>query len=404
MKTIRNFKNILKISLIFFSGSLFAGGNISGGGSPYSVSEGALRLFLEGQGLKKAMTNYLVTLPVNKIEDLAVRNLFSKMLKDNSLLTDIEKSKYIVSKSCKDFANEHTPASTLVGHLGSEICFNTEKLVRAYKSLNEEEIIVRLASLAFHEHAHHYQQADKEKMTRNEEEANRLSGYILITAKFVQLPLLKWSNPGNGPLEFQEIQSLFEIIKAKEQRFLAPQVDDFKPYLSYFGQKNKGVFKLLPREKYDGKMSIQGGGAYYSFKNQDHEYGYGSDIELSRSELSSGFAGCDFGYLVSLDNIEIDEITDTHPALKYLYDFKVANSEPEIRNQQSRRNFEENGYNYSQNKKFKIGEVFALRSINFGRERGSDVLVVFKIIKQYNDGSLLIVWKKMKDFPAQECN
>lgn len=403
MKKNQNLKNVIMIVLFFFSVSVFAGGNISGGGSPYSVTEGALKLLLEGQGLKKAMTNYLTTLPVNKIEDIAVRNLFNKMLKDNSLFNDIEKSKYFVSNSCKDSFNELTPASTLVGQLGSAICFNTNKLVTAYKGLNEEEVMVKLASLAFHEHVHHYQRADKEKMSRNEDEANRLSGYVMITAKFVQLPLLKWSHPGNGPIEFQEIQSLFEIIKAKEQRFLAPRTEDFKPYLSYYGQKDKGVFKLLPREKYDNKMSIRGGGAYYSFKYLDHQYGYGSDISLEQNYLSSGFAGCDFGYLVSLGNTELEEISDSHPALKFMFDFKPADSEPEIRKQQSHRDFEESGFSYSRRMKFKLGEVFGLRSINFGVNDGSDVIVVFKIIKQYEDGSLLIVWKKLKEFPAKEC-
>ncbi|MCK6598408.1 MAG: hypothetical protein L6Q37_08600 [Bdellovibrionaceae bacterium] len=403
MKINKKLKDTFLFGFILFSTSAFAGGNISGGGNPYNITEGALNLLLEGQGLKKAMINYLITLPVNKIEDLVVRNLFNTMMKDNSLIKDISKTKYLISESCKDSANEHTPASTLVGQMGSDICFNTKKLVSTYKDLNEEEVMVKLASLAFHEHTHHYQRPDKEKMSRNEEDANRLSGYVMITAKFVQLPLLKWSNPGNGPIEFQEIQSLFEIIKAKEQRFLTPRPEDFKNYLSYYSQKDSGVFKILPREKYDDKMSIRGGGAYYSFKYQDHQYGYGSNVELSMNQLSSGFAGCDFGYLVSLGNVELDEINETHPALKFLYDFKPADSEPDIRKQQSRREFEENGFNYSERTKFKIGEVFGLRSVNFGETYGSDLLVVFKIIKQYEDGSLLIVWKKIKEFPSKNC-
>lgn len=396
-------KMLVLISFMFLSGRIFAGGNISGGGGPNSVTVGALKLLIEGQGLKKAMINYLLTLPVNKVEDIQVRNLFYKMLKGNSLQNDIEKSKYLVSLSCKDSFNDLTPASTLVGQLQSDICFNTEKLVAAYKGLSEEEVMVRLASLAFHEHVHHYQQAKKEKMSQNEKEANRLSGYVMITAKFVQLPLLKWSNPGEGPVEFQEIQSLFEIIKAKEQRFLAPKAEDFKRYLDYYGQKDRGVMKLLPREKYDNKMTVSGGGAYYSFKKLDHDYGQGSDISLEQNYLSSGFAGCDFGYLVSLGDVELEEVTDSHPALKFFLDFKPGDSEPEIRKQQSHWDFEENGFKYSRRTKFKIGETFGLRSIIFGKGYGSDTVIVFKLIKKNEDGSLLIVWKKLKEFPTKDC-
>jgi hypothetical protein len=393
-------KIVITFLLICTSNILLAGGNISGGGNPYKVSEGALRLLLEGDGLKKAMLNYVDTLPLKQIEDGQVRESLTKMISNGSLRNDIINSKYIASNDCKDSHEEMTPASTLVGLKGSDICFNTQKLVTAYKGFNDEEVMINLASLAFHEHAHHFQKSDKKKIKENEEEANRIAGYILITAKFVQLPLLKWTNPSNEPIEFQTIQAMFEAIRAKEKAFIAPKPSDYKNYPDFQGQKDKGVVRLLPREKYDEKMSIRGGGAYYSFVDLTHEYGYGSDLGLEQKYISSGFAGCDFGYMVNLGNIELSQANEAHPALDYLLNFKPAIGEPEIRKQQSRDDFTENGFNYTRRTKFQVNDSFALRSINFDR---SDILVVFKITRMDTDGSIILAWKKIKDFPVPSC-
>lgn len=385
-------------------GSSASGGNTSGGGNPFTVTESSIKLLITGNGLKSAMLNYLKTLPVEKIDDMTVRNLFARLLQNDFLQIDIRESKYIASESCEDTMHGPSAASALMGKLGSDICFNPVILAKLYQGMDDENVMVQLASLAFHEHVHHFQVGDRKSMRRNEEDANRLAGYVQITAKFVQLPLLKWSNPGAGPVEFQEIQSLYEVIKAKEQRFIAPDRNDYRGYEHYYAQKDSGVFKLLPREKYDHKMSINGGGAYYSFKSKDHDYGRGSDISLEGGYLSSGFAGCDFGHLVHIERGEIEDITESHPALKYFLDFKIATTHSEVRKQQSTRELRANGYEYKQRTEFKVGDVFGLRSIYFGDPKyGSDSIVVFKILKQRPDGSIVIVWKKIKDFTPIQC-
>jgi len=81
-----------------------------------------------------------------------------------------------------------------------------------------------------------------------------------------------------------------------------------------------GLIRLLPREIFDKpeRMTVRGGGAYYSFTRLTHEYGYGSDIELSRDEFSVGFAGADYGMITVLDDATIDSVTLDHPAAQFL--------------------------------------------------------------------------------------
>src|ERR1044072_386582 len=88
-----------------------------------------------------------------------------------------------------------------------------------------------------------------------------------------------------------EIESLRAQIKAKETLLLSPSKEDRKEHALFLAQPDTGLVRLLPREKWDGKLSMRGGGAYYSFSRRTHEYGSGSDIQLQRDNLSVGFAG-----------------------------------------------------------------------------------------------------------------
>lgn len=92
----------------------------------------------------------------------------------------------------------------------------------------------------------------------------------------------------------REIDELWQQIKVKQDLLLEPTSADRETYSEFLKQPDTGLIRLLPREKYDGKLPVRGGGAFYSFSLLTHEYG-GSDIGLSQGELSVGFAGFNFG-------------------------------------------------------------------------------------------------------------
>lgn len=415
MKTI---KFILAFIFILFSKhTSFAGGNTSSGGDPEKVRRESIRLLIEDGGLKKAMLNYLNTLQISQIQEYKVKTLFVEMMNNNSLKVDIQNSRYYISTECKGHDQEKTPASTSLGVPGSDICFNIEKLILRFKSLTDEAMMIELAGLAFHEHVHHYQ---KEPLARSKEElikkheqlennANALGGYILITAKYVQIPLLQWSLSGNNTRDFSLIESMYNTIKAKEKAYLDVSPTDYKDYPDYVGQKDRGVIRLLPRDQFDGKLSVRGGGAYYSFNSLTHDYGYGSDIEFttynSKPEISVGFAGCDFGYILDLGNADLSDINEFTSGMKYLWNFMPAKLEPEIRPQQREsHNLKKDGYTYENRKEITVGNTYAIRSINFGDPAyGSDILVAVKILRLDKDGSAILAWKKLKSFQAHEC-
>jgi len=196
-----------------------------------------------------------------------------------------------------------------------------------------------------------------------------------------------------------EIRELIGELKDTEQQFLAPSAKDTNKYAEFLTQAETGMIRLLPREVFQDKLTIRGGGAYYSFARRTHEYGYGSDIELQNNQFTVGFAGADFGFLTRLGKVAIEEATLDHPAAQFLSTFAAPTAEAGARDEQKRASagFDVNGFTYQNRVKFKNKNSYLLRSIGYGV---SDLLVAFRIVSQDADGSVVIVWKILKKFPV----
>jgi hypothetical protein len=196
-----------------------------------------------------------------------------------------------------------------------------------------------------------------------------------------------------------EIRGLIDELKDTEQQFLAPSTKDRSKYAEFLTQADTGMIRLLPREVFQDKLTIRGGGAYYSFARLTHEYGFGSDIELQNNQFSVGFAGADFGFITRLGKIPIEEAVLDHPAAQFLSTFAAPTAEPGARDEQKRAStgFDVNGFTYQNRVKFKNKNSYLLRSVGY---EVSDLLVAFRIVSQDVDGSVVIVWKILKRFPV----
>jgi hypothetical protein len=197
----------------------------------------------------------------------------------------------------------------------------------------------------------------------------------------------------------KEIQSLREQLQQKEQEFLAPSAEDRAAFAEFLRQPDTGLIRLLPREKYNGKLMINGSGAYYSFIRLTNEYGFGSDIGLEQSHLSVGFAGADWGYLTKLGDVPLETATLDHPAVQFLATLDTPLQEPGAREQQrlSSSGVTKNGSIYIDRVPAQANTTYVLRSVNY---RDSDVLVAVRVIRQDTDGSMVLLWKMLKQFPT----
>ena len=203
----------------------------------------------------------------------------------------------------------------------------------------------------------------------------------------------------------REIESLRSQLKVREDALLEPSTEDRESFAEFLGQKDTGLIRLLPREEYDykKKLTINGGGAYYSFSRLTHEYGYGSDISLERGELSVGFAGADYGMMANLGDIPLDDVRVEAPGVEMLASLSPPTLLPKARIEQRRSSegIQVANILYRSYLPVVINSTYILRSINYD---SSDVLVAFRVVRKDTDGSLILAWKMLRkgDVPKLE--
>lgn len=199
-----------------------------------------------------------------------------------------------------------------------------------------------------------------------------------------------------------EIERLHAELKVQEEILLSVSPEDKEKFKVFLSRPNTGIFRLLPREKYDRKLNMRGDGAYYSFFLLTQEYGRGSDISLEQNKLIVGFAGANFGFMLNLGKVSLQDVTTETEGVEYMFSYKPPILIADARSEQERvRGFEITGLKYNDRQSFEIGKTFALRSINYNT---SDVLVAFQIIRQDSDGSIVLIWKKLKDYEKPAIN
>ena len=196
-----------------------------------------------------------------------------------------------------------------------------------------------------------------------------------------------------------EIESLRAQIKAKEAVLLSPSKADRREHADFLAQPDTGLARLLPREKWDGKLSIRGGGAYYSFHAPSHEYDDTSDIGLEQGRLSVGFHGADFGFIYEVGDAPLEEVTLEHPSVRFLVSFVPPSTRPEVDKLwvgYSSAGMHSGEFVYRPSVTAAVGKTYVLRSISYG---DADTLVAFRVVREDADGSVTLLWKKLKQFP-----
>lgn len=201
----------------------------------------------------------------------------------------------------------------------------------------------------------------------------------------------------------KQIETKRAELSALEKKLLAPAEEDRAALAGFLGSRDKGLIRLLPREVYDKEttLTIRGGGSYYSFVNLTHAYGRGSDIALEQGFLSVGFAGANYGMLINLGDVPLEEINTEHPSVQFLSAYNTVLEEPQARVEQRRfsSGTKVDGLMYSRRVRAQVKATYVVRSINYS---DSDVLVAFRVIRKDTDGSLIIAWKMLQEYPIPD--
>jgi hypothetical protein len=201
----------------------------------------------------------------------------------------------------------------------------------------------------------------------------------------------------------RDIESLRSQLKTREDAFLEPSVEDRAAYAEFLRQRGTGLVRLLPREVYDqkNKLTVRGGGAYYSFTRLTHEYGYGSDISLEMGNLSVGFAGADYGMLANLGDIPLESVTqDTQSVLVMALETPPTSlSKARVEHRRTGQGVLVENVLYKSAIPAVVNSTYILRSVNYG---DSDVLVAFRAVRKDTDGSFILAWKILKKYEVPQ--
>lgn len=197
-----------------------------------------------------------------------------------------------------------------------------------------------------------------------------------------------------------ELSKLEKAVTELEKALLFPSEKDRAAYANFLRQPDTGLIRLLPRE-YDGRnlegMTLRGGGAYYSFKERTNEYVNSSDISLEQGELTTGFAGANYGLLADLGDVPLESVN--LEAVAALAQYTPPADEPHARIEQRRvsEGATINGVSYKNRQPFRLNSTYVLRSVNY---HASDTLVAFRVVRIDSDKSAIILWKLLKQYPT----
>ncbi len=201
----------------------------------------------------------------------------------------------------------------------------------------------------------------------------------------------------------KQIETKRAELAELEKKVLEPSDSDREDFAAFLSQPETGVIRLLPRETYGGhgkrSLTIGGGGACYSFVRSTHEAGNGYDIQFSQGQLSVGFAGFDYGLLVNLGDVGLEQLTPEHLGVRALLQYKPATKEADARKTHRAlwQGIDLGGFTFKSRLPAKVSNTYLLRSLSY---EDSDIAVAFRIVRQDTDGSLILLFKTLKKFPA----
>jgi hypothetical protein len=244
----------------------------------------------------------------------------------------------------------------------------------------------------------------------------------------------------------REITALRKELDEEEKQFLSPSVEDQAAFAEFLKQPNTGLIRLFPRGLYKDRLVIRSGGSVYKFSASPLGI---PDIELDISQMwpDQGFSPwgespsgtlfrdrpemesrvvsssrldpnpipsdqyapprttnyylklySQYGFIVTLGKVPLEKVTLEHKGVKFLAAFDPPSTKADAREvfERNYNGVSKNRYLYKREARVIVNQTYALRSIYYDR---SDVLAAFRVVRKEKDGSLVILWKRLKEFP-----
>ncbi len=227
--------------------------------------------------------------------------------------------------------------------------------------------------------------------------------------------------PGASP---GEIAALYRKSTGRELALLAPDTEDFRYYRDFLKQAGTGLIRLAPDMGCSNnitivsasadclKFSMPGGGNSYSFRKLDYRISRLSDLTFSSGRFKTS-GTLTHGILVNLGNVDIKTISLKSEGLKYLHNFMPVADLVDAQGVEDKllAGITEDGFNYASALEAVENTTYGLRSVAYNGDfyravKGSiydefdfdtrvDVIIVFKLVRMRQDGSVTLLWKEL---------
>jgi hypothetical protein len=111
--------------------------------------------------------------------------------------------------------------------------------------------------------------------------------------------------------------------------------------------------------------------------------------------------------IVDLGEISLAEVTVKSNGLRFLKAFRPSKTVAKVavQNEELTKGITENGFFYSRSVPIELNRTYALRSVAHNPNRfksfwHTDVITAFKIVGKEDDGSVILLWKELKESAA----
>jgi hypothetical protein len=202
-----------------------------------------------------------------------------------------------------------------------------------------------------------------------------------------------------------------------EKKLLAPATEDLLTFAGFIRSPDSGLFRIFPAgpwrvvsvDQLESKQTPEfvHFASRYSFTKAKHGHslqgyvdpGLGwAEIKFESEMLTTAFTRSSVGLLVSLGDVPLENITPTTRGVEALVEFQGPRDQFEERSYilACREGFELNGFVYRASLPATVNTTYALRSINNKR---ADILVALRIVRSDENGSLTLLWRKLRTNP-----
>lgn len=194
------------------------------------------------------------------------------------------------------------------------------------------------------------------------------------------------------------------LLTSAEKRALVPASEDRERYATFLRGRDTGLVRVLRRSKdahvvsaaeLAGRPEIRDEMvSCYSFSRRAHGGGPWTEIVVTREAAYVGVAPGSVGLLGRVGHLPIESVDATHPCASYLAGLAQPRTYQDAYRlcEQARTGIVAGEYVYARALRVSPGSSYVLRSIKPG---GADVLVVFHVVRESDDGWVTIVWKTL---------